>query len=306
MNKLWLCALLFLSLLISSSLVIVEEGQRGIVFRFDEAQRDDQQQVRILQPGLQFKLPVIERIKLLDARIQMMESHEGRFITAEKKDLIVDSYVKWRIKDFGKYFAATQNGELRRAQGLIKDKVSDRLRSEMGNRTIKDIVSGSRGELMEEVRNSLNSGPNSMMEEGIEVVDVRIKQINLPTEVSSSIYQRMQAERLAVASEHRSQGKEQAAIILADVNRRITVMLAEAERKAQRLRGEGDATVAQLFTEAFGQHLEFYRLVRRLKGYEESFSSQDLWVLRPGDVDYLRYLSSPTEGRLKQGTQRQN
>lgn len=299
MNRLWLCASLFVTVLISSSLVIVQEGQRGIVFRFEEAQRDGQQQVRVLQPGLQLKLPGIERIKLLDARIQMMESHEDRFITAEKKDLIVDSYVKWRIQDFGKYFAATENGDLRKAQGLIKNKVSDRLRSEMGNRTIKDIVSGSRGELMEEVRNSLNSGTHSTMEEGIEVVDVRIKQINLPAEVSNSIYQRMRAERKAVASEHRSQGKEQATMILAEVNRRITVMLAEAERRAQTLRGEGDATVAQLFTEAFGQHLEFYRLVRRLKGYEESFSPQDLWVLRPSDIDYLRYLAAPTEARLK-------
>jgi modulator of FtsH protease HflC len=298
MNKLWLCALLCLTLLISSSLVIVREGQRGIIFRFDEAKRDGQEQVRVLQPGLQFVLPVIEKIKLLDARIQMMESHEDRFITAEKKDLLVGSYVKWRINDFGKYFSATQN-DLQKAQRLIKNKVSDRLRSEMGNRTIKDIVSGSRGELMEEVRNSLNSGNQSTMEEGIEVVDVRIKQINLPTEVSTSIYQRMRAERKAVASEHRSHGKEQATIIRAEVNRRITVMLAEAERRAQTLRGEGDAIVAQLFTEAFGQHLEFYRLVRRLKGYEESFSPQDLWVLRPGDIDYLRYLATPTEARLK-------
>lgn len=299
MSRVLLCILLLLSL-VSSSLVIVREGQRGIVFRFNQAQRDVQQQVRVLQPGLQFKLPVIERIKLLDARIQIMESHADRFITAEKKDLIVDSYVKWRINDFGKYFTATEKGDLRKAQRLIKNKVSDRLRSEMGNRTIKDIVSGSRGELMEEVRNSLNSGSNSLMREGIEVVDVRIKQINLPAAVSTSIHQRMQAERKAVASEHRSHGKEQAAMMLAEVNRRITVMLAEAERRAQTLRGEGDATVAQLFTEAFGQHLEFYRLVRRLKGYEESFSPQDLWVLRPADVDYLRYLAAPTEARLKQ------
>lgn len=300
MNKRWLSTLLLGSLLISSSLVIVREGQRGIVFRFEEAKRDGQQQIRVLQPGLQFKFPIIERIKLLDARIQMMESHADRFITAEKKDLMVDSYVKWRINDFGKYFTVTEKGDLRKAQRLIKNKVSDRLRSEMGNRTIKDIVSGSRGELMEEVRNSLNSGKNSTMEAGIEVVDVRIKQINLPTEVSKSIYQRMRAERKAVASEHRSHGKEQAAMMLAEVNRRVTVMLAEAERRAQTLRGEGDATVAQLFTEAFGQQLEFYRLVRRLKGYEESFSSQDLWVLRPGDIDYLRYLAAPTEARLKQ------
>ncbi|MEW9809027.1 MAG: protease modulator HflC [Candidatus Symbiodolus clandestinus] len=292
MNKLSLYGLILSSvgLLLASSLFVVQQGERAIIHRFGEAKRDRQQQVEVFQPGLHCKIPVIDQIKKMDARIQLLESHADRFITNEKKDVIVDSYVKWRITDFAQYYRSNQQGDRQRAQLNIKAKISDRLRSEVGNRTIKDIVSGSRGELMEEVRNLLNQGKHGIQELGIQIVDVRIKQINLPPEVSNSIYQRMQAERSAVAREHRSQGEEQAAVIRAEVDRRVEVMLANAERKAQRLRGKGDAAKAELFSLAFGQHMEFYQLIRQLKAYEKSLGSQDLLVMQLTELDYWRYL----------------
>ena len=169
------------------------------------------------------------------------------------------------------------------------------MRSEIGSRTIKDIVSGTRGELMAGAKNALNSGQDSTAELGIEVLDVRIKQINLPDEVSSSIYQRMRAERDAVAREHRSQGKEKAAFIQADVDRKVTLIIANAEKTAQELRGEGDATAAKIFADAFGKEPEFYSFIRSLKAYESSFSNSDnLLILKP-DSDFFRFMQSPSK-----------
>lgn len=175
----------------------------------------------------------------------------------------------------------------------MKRKISDRLRSEIGSRTIKDIVSGSRGELMDDARTALNTGADSTADLGIEVVDVRVKQINLPAEVSNSIYQRMRAERTAVAREHRSQGREQAEIIRADVDRRVTVMQAEAESKSRTLRGQGDATAAKIYADAYSKDPEFYSFIRSLKAYENSFrGKQDLLVIKPGS-DFFQYMQSP-------------
>jgi len=171
--------------------------------------------------------------------------------------------------------------------------VNDRLRSEIGTRTIKDIVSGTRGELMAGAKKALNSGQDSTSELGIEVVDVRVKQINLPDEVSSSIYQRMRAERDAVAREHRSQGKEKAAFIQADVDRKVTLILANANETAQELRGNGDAAAAKLYSQAFAQEPQFYSFIRSLKAYESSFEgSGNMMILKP-DSDFFRFMQAP-------------
>lgn len=293
MNRLLIAFMLATGFLLNYSAFIVGEGSRAIVLRFGGGRRDLQQKVRIYPPGIYFKVPIIDKLQKMDSRIQTIDSRTDRFFTAEKKDLLVDSYVKWRVVDFGRYYSST-GGDASYAKEHLKRKISDRLRSEIGNRTIKDIVSGSRGELMEDARNLLNNGPNSTIEQmGIQVVDVRIKKINLPDEVSSSIYQRMCAERKVVAEEHRSQGREQAEVLRAEVDRRVVVILSEAGRKARSLRGEGDAKAAQLFAEAFGRHPEFYMLVRSLKAYGSSFGPDDLLIVRP-DSHFFRYLASPS------------
>ncbi|MEE6031535.1 protease modulator HflC [Avibacterium paragallinarum] len=293
MRKILTPVLLVLLAVIYSSLVIVDEGTRGIMLRFGKVHRDSDNKVVVYEPGLHLKIPFIDSMKVLDARIRTLDGAPDRFVTVEKKDLLVDSYVKWRISDFGRFFTATGGGDYTQASNLLRRKVNDRLRSEVGSRTIKDIVSGTRGELMVGARKALNTGQDSTSELGIEVVDVRVKQINLPDEVSSSIYQRMRAERDAVAREHRSQGKEKAAFIQADVDRKVTVILATANKTAQELRGNGDAAAAKLYADAFAQEPEFYSFVRSMKAYEKSFSeSNNMLILKP-DSDFFRFMQVP-------------
>ncbi|NBI41472.1 protease modulator HflC [[Haemophilus] felis] len=295
MRKFLVPALILAASVLYSSIVIVSEGTRGIMLRFSKVHRDADNKVVVYNPGLHFKIPFIDSIKILDSRIRTLDGQADRFVTVEKKDLLVDSYVKWKISDFGRFYTATGGGDYNQASNLLRRKVNDRLRSEIGSRTIKDIVSGTRGELMDGARKALNTGADSTAELGIEVVDVRVKQINLPDEVSSSIYQRMRAERDAVAREHRSQGREKAAFIQADVDRKVTLILANANKTAQELRGSGDASAAKVFSEAFAQEPQFYGFLRSLKAYEASFAnSENMMILKP-DSNFFRFMQAPSQ-----------
>lgn len=295
MRKLLVPVLAVVAFVVLQAITIVNEGERGIMLRFNKVHRDTEQKVVVYEPGIHFKVPFIDSLKVLDARIQTLDGQEDRFVTVEKKDLLVDSYVKWRISDFGQFYTST-GGDYQKAADLLRRKVGDRLRSEIGSRTIKDIVSGSRGELMAGAQKALNAGEDGAERLGIEVVDVRVKQINLPNEVSSSIYQRMRAERDAVAREHRSQGNEKAEVIRAEVDKKVVLILANANKTAQALRGEGDAQAAKLYTEAFGNEPEFYRFVRSLKAYEESFAEgqNNMMLLKPNS-EFLRFMQAPTK-----------
>lgn len=280
-------ALLITILILSlSSLFVVREGQRGIVVQFGKVKRDVAEQTVVYEPGLHFKLPLVEKVKILDARIQTLDDPPVRFVTVEKKDLMVDSYIKWKINDFAKYFLAT--GALKaQAESLLKQKVNNGLRSAFGSRTISEIVSGERTELMEQAQSQAQV---SAVDLGIEIIDVRVKQINLPPEVSNSIFNRMRAERHAVAKEHRSKGNEQAEILRANVDAKVTVMLAEAERKALTTRGDGDADAARIYAEAFAKDSEFFAFVRSLEAYKTSFRNKnDVMVLKP-DSDFFNYM----------------
>ena len=292
MRKFLLPIIVVIAAVLYSSIVVVTEGTRGIMLRFNKVQRDAENKVVVYEPGLHFKLPLIDSIKVLDARIRTLDGSATRFVTVEKKDLLVDSYVKWKISDFGRFYTATGGGDYNQASSLLSRKVNDRLRSEIGTRTIKDIVSGTRGELMAGAKKALNSGQDSTSELGIEVVDVRVKQINLPDEVSSSIYQRMRAERDAVAREHRSQGKEKAAFIQADVDRKVTLILANANKTAQELRGNGDAAAAKLYSQAFAHEPQFYSFIRSLKAYESSFEGSDNMMILKPDSDFFRFMQA--------------
>jgi len=321
---------IIIAVAIYASLFVVQEGERGIVLRFGKVLRDSENKPQVFAPGLHFKIPFIETVKMLDARIQTMDNQADRFVTKEKKDLIVDSYIKWRISDFSRYYLATGGGDVSQAEVLLKRKFSDRLRSEMGRLDVKDIVTDSRGRLTTDVRDALNTGtaggdddvstpaaddaiasaaarveretnssepapnPNSMAALGIQVVDVRIKQINLPTEVSDAIFNRMRAEREAVARSQRSQGQEEAEKLRAQADYQVTRTLAEAQREALITRGDGDAEAAKLFANAFSQDPDFYAFIRSLRAYENSFNeNQDVMVLSP-DSDFFRYMKAPS------------
>lgn len=276
-----------LGLLVSGSLFVVEEGNKAIVIQFGKVQRDGASgDTIVFEPGLHLKLPFFDRVVSLDSRIQTLDEVPDRFVTSEKKDLIVDLYVKWKIQDFAKYYLAT-GGIKSSAEVLLQQKVNNGLRSEFGTRTIQQIVSGERSELMDEAMEQASSSSDEL---GIEIVDVRVKQINLPLEVRNFIFQRMRTEREAVAREHRSEGKEKAEFIKADIDAKITVMLADAERNLRKLKGEGDAQAAQIYAETYTKDPEFYGFLRSMDAYKKSFSSkQDVLVVEP-DSEFFRYM----------------
>lgn len=290
MKNIFIAVVVLFVILLSGSLFVVKEGERAIVIQFGKVQRDDATgETKVFGPGLQFKLPLLDSVRRLDARIQTLDDVPDRFVTSEKKDLIVDSYVKWRISDFAKYYLATQGGNKLQAEALLKQKVNNGLRSEFGTRTISQIVSGERSALM---NMAMEQASESSKELGIEIVDVRVKQINLPNEVSNAIFQRMRAERAAVAREHRSEGQEQAEVIRADIDAKITVMLADAERNARQVRGEGDAQAAQIYASSYSKNPEFYSFLRSMDAYRKSFSSKDdIMVLQP-DGEFFKYMGN--------------
>jgi membrane protease subunit HflC len=294
MKNIFIAILALLFTLVVSSVFVIYEGQRGIVFQFSKIKRDSaNNEMMVFDPGLHFKVPFIESVRKLDARIQTLDEAPDRFVTSEKKDLMVDSFVKWRIVDFSTYYLRT-SGSVENARALLKQKVNNGLRTEFGNRTIKEIVSGDRDDIMKQ---ALASAASSREELGIEVVDVRIKAINLPTEVSNSIYERMRAERTAVAKEHRSQGQEQSEIIRATIDAKVTVMLAEAQKNAFTIRGEGDAEASKIYANAYNKDPEFYRFYRSLEAYEKSFNSKnDIMVVKP-DSEFFNYLKDGTKAK---------
>ena len=271
-----------------SSLFTIAEGERGIVIRFGQVAQGNDGNAVVYQPGLHFKIPLIERIVKLDARLKTLDGQPDRFITSEQKDLIVDAFVKWRIADFAQFYLSTGGGNERQAEDLLMRRINSGLRSEFGTRTIRDIVSGERDELMEQALMQAGDGAADL---GIQVLDVRVKQINLPTEVSQSIFARMRAERNAVAREHRAEGQSQAEFIRADVDARVTVMLADAEREAREIEGEGNAEAARIYGESYGQDPEFFSFLRSMQAYQETFANgNDVLVLSP-DSEFFRYLN---------------
>ncbi|MBB1272275.1 MULTISPECIES: protease modulator HflC [Psychromonas] len=278
-------AILFLVFV--SSAFVVTEGQNGIVLQFSKVKRDSEDKPVVYGPGLHFKVPFIDAVRVMDTRIQTLDDQPDRFVTSEKKDLIIDSYVKWQIDDLAVYYLATGGNKLQ-AEALLKRKINNGLRNEIGSHTIKDIVSGKRGEVMETALKRMARSS----ELGIKVVDVRIKKINLPDGVSNSIYKRMRAERQAVAREHRSEGQEKSEVIRANIDRKVSIMLAQANKESAEIRGRGDAESSKIYSEAFSQDPEFYAFLRSMQAYQKSFADkQDVMVLSP-DSDFFKYMGS--------------
>ncbi len=271
----------------SNSLYVIKETERGVLLQFGEVVNTD------IQPGLHVKIPFVNNVRKFDGRVLTVDSQPERFFTQEKKALIVDSYAKFRVADTTKFYTAT-NGEESRAMGLLAQRINDGLRNQVAVRTIQEVVSGERDELMTELTRMLTGV--ALRELGVEVVDVRVKQIDLPPDVSESVYRRMNAEREKEAREHRSQGQELAEGIRAAADREVTVIKANAYREAEEIRGEGDAEATRIYAESFNQDPEFYAFTRSLKAYQESFQGAgDVLLLRP-DSEFFRYLKDPKGG----------
>jgi membrane protease subunit HflC len=266
----------------SMSVFVVNERELAIKFRLGEFVRAD------YTPGLYLKLPFINNVRFFDKRILTLEVDSERYLTQEKKNVIVDSFIKWRIKDVSTYYV-TMRGDERQAAMRLAQIIKDGLRSEFGKRTMQEAISGERSEIMAIITAQMSEQAGQF---GIEVVDVRIKRIELPAEVSTSVYLRMEAERSRVAKDLRSRGAEAAERIRADADRQRTVTLAEAYRDAERLRGEGDGRAAEIYAKAFGRNAEFYSLYRSLDAYRNVFNKQqDMLVLDPS-AEFFQYFGN--------------
>ena len=274
-------ALIAILVLASSTLFTVDQRQNAVVFQLGEVTDV------ITKPGLHLKWPLIQNVRHFDMRILTFDDAEPlRFITSEKKPVLVDSFVKWRIIDVKQFYVSVQGDEFR-ATIRLKQTISDGLQSEFGRRTVHDVVSGEREKIMEEVREKADQDLRRI---GVEIVDVRLKRVDLPQEVSESVYRRMEAERKRIANELRSTGSADAERIRADADRQREVLLAEAYRDAQKVRGEGDARAAAIYAQAFQQNPEFYAFYRSMEAYRTSFRNRsDLLVLEPNS-DFFRYL----------------
>jgi membrane protease subunit HflC len=273
--------IIILALLIvgSFSIFTVHEREKAILFRLGEIVKTD------FTPGLYLKMPFVNNVRLFDARIQTLDAEPERYLTSEKKNVIVDAFVKWRIGDVERYFTST-GGDPNTANSRLSQIIKDGLRGEFGKRTIQEVVSGERKEIMDILTAQANEQAKTF---GIDLVDVRIKRIDLAKEISDSVYRRMEAERLRVAKDLRARGAEAAEIIRADADRRRTVLLAEAYREAQTIRGEGDGSAAKIYADAYNQDKEFYALYRSLSAYRNTFANKgDVLVLEP-DSEFFKY-----------------
>lgn len=270
-------------IIISQSIYVVSEIERAVKLRFGEIVEFD------VQPGLHFKWPIVNTIKYFDGRILTLDAVPQRYLTSEKKALMVDSFIKWRIKDVAKYFTTT-GGDEERAKRLLSQRVDTGLRNEFGIRTVKEVVSGERDQLMNSLATSLDK--IAQQELGVEVIDLRVKKIDLPFEVSDSVYNRMRTERERLARELRAQGNEVAEKIRATADKDKTIILADAYREAEETRGSGDAKATATYAEAYTKDPEFYDFTRSLKAYQSTFQSKgDILIIDP-DSDFFKYLDN--------------
>ncbi len=274
-------------LILWASIFTVDERENAILFKFGEIIGSD------FDPGIHFKVPMINNVRKFDRRILTIDQKPERFLTLEKKDLIVDSYVKWRIKDVVQYYKTTQ-GDENQAGRLLYQNINNGLRDEFGKRSVQEVIAGDRTEIMSIMTAQASEKAKKL---GIEVIDVRIKKIDLPARVTESVYRRMRAERERVAKEFRSKGAEAAERIRADADRQSRIIRAEAYRDSEIARGEGDALATDIYAKAYGKNIEFYKFYRSLNAYKNTFSdSSDVILLEP-DSEYFRYFKDPSGKR---------
>lgn len=271
----------------AQSVYIITEIERAVLLRLGKVVDPD------IETGLHFKIPFVDEVRRFDARVLTLDARAERFLTVEKKSVQVDSFAKWRIMDVSTYYKAT-SGEQLRSESLLAQRINEGLRNEFATRSLQEVVSGERDQLMVDLRNQLNSFTKNSM--GVEVVDVRVKKIDLPAEVSRPVFDRMSAEREREAREHRAQGKEQQQIIEAQADREVVVIEADAYREAEEIRGEGDAKAAAIYADAYGADPEFYAFVRSLNAYRTTFAGKDDIILVDPKSDFFRFFNE-REGR---------
>lgn len=292
-------AILLLLILVYSAAYTVDEREKAIKFKFREIVDSE------IEPGLHFRLPLVESISKFPARILTLDANEERFLTGEKKYVLVDFFVKWRISDVAMFYRATSGGRIDAAASRLEDIMKDGLRNEFSRRTIEEALSEQRDEIMQGLEVKSNEAAQQL---GISVVDVRVSKIDFPQQVSESVFERMRSERMRVAQDFRARGAEEAEKIKAGADRQATIILAEAYRDAQKTRGEGDAKSAETYAAAYQEDSDFYAFYRSLDAYRTSLGKQgDMMVLEP-DSEFFRFFgnkqpkTSPGTGSLRNKT----
>ena len=287
MNKGSLALLLTLVLifLASQTIVIVRDTEKAILLKLGAFERT-------IEPGLSFKIPFIDDVMKFEARLRTLDTQPDRVLSEESKPLFVDSFVKYKIVDAETFYTSTNGGQDRVAEDTLQRRVRDKLRNEFGKRTVKEVVSGERDELMDIMLTSLN---DSVADLGVEIIDFRVKRIDLPPNLSSSVYERMRTERNRLAEELRSEGKEIAAEIRATADRDRTVILADANKESQQIKGSGDAEAAGIYAASYSQDPEFYEFTRSMKAYVETFESKSDVMLIDSDSEFFKYLNDKIE-----------
>lgn len=281
MSALSLVLLVFM--LASNALFVIKESERGIKKQFGRVIAAD------LKPGLGFKIPFLQEVQKFDARIQTFDLVSEDYITREKKRLVVDSYVMWRIANVGKFYTDMQ-GSIDRAELILKGPINEGLRNQFGERTVDEVVSGEREQIMVELTAQMNKLAGE--EYGIEIIDIRLKKVEYPPDVTSAVYQRMMQERVQEAQEHRSKGEEMAEGVRAAADGQAKVLLAEAEQQAQIMRGKGDAEAASIYAQAYGVDAEFYQFTHSLSAYKNIFQNRQNVMLLSADSEFFRYLDT--------------
>lgn len=274
-----------LLLVLSASVYIVKDYEKAIVLRFGEVH------ISNVAPGLQFKVPVMDQVKIFEGRMLTLDEKAESFFTIQNEPLEVDSYAKWRILDADTYYTTT-GGDAEVAKSRLQTRINNGLRNEFGSRTVREVVSGERDELMKNL--VININRDLAAELGIEVIDIRVKKIELPPTVREDVYRRMASGREKEARDYRSKGKEQAEIIRADADRQRTVIEAEAVRDSEIIRGEGDAKAAAIYADAYNRDPEFYSFVRSLSAYRNTFSGKSDIMLVDPESEFFRYLKDST------------
>jgi membrane protease subunit HflC len=282
---------IIIALLLVMSAFTVDETQRALVLRLGKIVTDSERQPVVYGPGLHFKIPLISTVVKFDRRLETLDIQDSRVMTNDKKDVIVSSFVKWRISNFAEFYKST-TGDRFKAERLLEQRVGDVLRAEFGKRGISEVVSGERMDIMEILRQDLNKSAANL---GINVVDVRIKRIELPTEVSESVYSRMRAEREQAAASHRANGEREAEIIRARADAQRIIITAEAEKEANTIKGQGDSKAAQIYAQTFNKDPEFFSFYQSLQTYMKVFNDKsDLLVLQPNS-DFFKYFNRSSE-----------
>jgi membrane protease subunit HflC len=289
-----LIATLFVLMIVYASAYTVNEGQQALLLRLGNIQTDSATgKAYIKGPGLHFKMPFLMQAKIFDTRLQTLDIKSSRIMTAEQKDVLVDYYVKWRISNLALYYTRT-GGNPRQADLLLEQQINDSLRAEFGRRKINEVISDDRVNIMDTLNKQANSNAQKL---GLDVIDVRIKRIDLPTEVSTAVFDRMRAERERVATEHRSTGKANAEAIRAKADANVTIMIATAKEEAAKIRSEGDALAAKIYSEAYDKNPKFFAFYRSLDAYRKVFDKNNpnnILVLKP-DNQFFKYFNGNNE-----------